>query len=360
MPIKRLQGRAMMLPPIGKLFKGEPKQKVKKTRPDGSTYEIETFGKELDYWRFESDQRHVAEAFFNAFGAQPRSLPVFLPFMTPEENFQYWQEAYTAGGLDHRCDGEICSVWLDKATGKYRTDPVQCPTLKMTPEQAKKTGCKDVARLQVLIPALPELGFVTMETHSVNDILFFIQSLPAYASLRPKTGLRHIPFILSRFQAEISTPREGKRVMTKKWLVSLRPDPNWSRDFLEAQHQEMLSSGGGQLLLGTSLSPVEEPEEYEESEIVHQAEVMLTEEPRPAPPKADRPPAAQSKLGKQIIALQVPLKLKDDDLIALINKETGNEYQTVVEAVDGISEPEQQDLIAQMRAQLPGAKATKA
>jgi len=306
MPIKRLQGRAMMLPPIGKLYKGESKQKIKKSRPDGSTYEIETFGKELDYWRFESEQRHVAEAFFNAFGAQPRYLPVFLPFMTPEENFQYWQESYTAGGLDHRCDGEVCSVWLDKTTGKYRTDPIECPTRKMTPEQAKKVGCKDVGRLQVLIPALPELGFVTMETHSINDILFFIQSLPAYASLRPKTGLRHIPFILSRFQAEISTPRENKRVMTKKWLVSLRPDPNWSRDFLESQHQEMLTSGGGQLLIGTT-PPVEEPEDYEESETVHQAEVVFPEEPKVAPvvskSKADPLQPKRAKADELLIKL---------------------------------------------------------
>lgn len=348
MPIKRLAGRGMQLPEIGKLFKGAPKETRQK---DGREYQ--TFGRELDHWRFESDQKHVAEAFFDVFGATPRDLPVYLPFRKADENFQAWREAYTAGGLDHRCDGETCTVWLDKKTGRYSNEPIPCPTLAMDEVKAKRDGCKDVGRLQVIIPQLNELGFVTMETHSVNDILFLLRCLPAYESLQPDQGLRNIPMILSRFKTEISTPRDGKRVRVAKWLVSLRPLPEWSQRYLSARRREMLTSADEPLMLVAGDAEDEEFGEVEE--IVHDAEVVLppTETPkRAAPPVAT---VAQSRLGKQIIAMMVPLKWDDAKMLAHINKEFGLESVSVAEAVDGISEEEQQALIKDLQAMMPKA-----
>lgn len=347
--IKRLMGREMQLPCIGKLFKGAPKETRK--RDNGAEYQ--TFGKELDYWRFESDQKHVAEAFFEAFGAAPRDLPVYLPFRLPEENFQAWREAYTAGGLDHRCDGESCTVWLDKRTGRYSNESIPCPTLKMSESDAKRNGCKDVGRLQVIIPQLNELGFVTMETHSVNDILFLIQCLPAYASLQPKDGLRNIPMILSRFQAEISTPREGKRVRVKKWLVSLRPWPDWSRQYLATRQKEMLLSASKPLLLAPGMS--DEPD-AEDEETVYEAEVVQEEEqPKEVPKRTPSNGAAQSKFGKQIIAMMVPLKWSDAQMLAHLNKEFGLASTSLVETVDGITEDEQKRMIKELQPLMPKA-----
>lgn len=248
MAIKGLTGRGAMLPCIGKLFKGAPKQTKKRT--DGTEYQ--TFGAELDYWRFESDLPHVADAFREAFGDKPRVLPVYLPFRTSTENFEAWREAYTAGGLAHRCDGETCVLWFDpsvKPNGDYSSVAIPCPAKSMPPDKAKRDGCKPVARLQVIIPALNELGFVTMETHSLNDILHLDRALAAFEALRPQDGLRGIPFELSRFEKEISTPREGKRVRVKKWLVALRPLAQWSGQFLNAQYQAALASAAEPLQL---------------------------------------------------------------------------------------------------------------
>jgi Recombination directionality factor-like len=243
MAIKGLTGRGARFPEIGKLFKGDKKEK--KTNAQGQEYE--TFGKELDYWRFESKEPHIVAAFVEAFvkpsDGKPRAIPVYLPFSRTEENFDAWQEAYTAGGLSHRCNGEECVLWLNEDTGVYETTPRPCPTLAMTPEKAKRDGCKPVARMRVVIPALNQIGYVTVETHSKNDILHLDAALPAYESLRPE-GLRGIPMLLSRVQKEISTPgsSKGKRARRAKWMIELKPHPQWAALYLDAQRQQALAS----------------------------------------------------------------------------------------------------------------------
>lgn len=235
MAIKGLTGTKVAFPEIGKLFKGAPKQ-VKER--DGRTYEV--FGRELDHWRFESPSPAIKEAFYQTFGEKPKELFVYLPFPKAEDNLKTCKEAYTAGALQHRCDGETCSLWLDPKTNQYRTDPIECPTLKMTPEQAKKSGCQNVARLQVIIPALNEIGFVTVETHSKNDIGFLDSILPAYEGLQP-SGLTKIPFSLYRYPKEISTPQNGKRTRVIKWLVGIKPMGEWASRYLSAKSQFLLT-----------------------------------------------------------------------------------------------------------------------
>jgi hypothetical protein len=255
MAIKNLTGRGARLPEIGKLFKGAKKEK--KVSQNGREYE--TFGRELDYWRFESKDPLIMEAFNEAFTAklQPdeklREIPVYLPFPLASQNFEAWQEAYTAGGLSHRCDGETCVLWLDEKTQTYQSTPKPCPTLKMAPEKAKRDGCKAVGRLQVVIPALNQLGFVTVETHSKNDILHLDAALQAYESLRSE-GLRGIPMLLRRVQKSISTPGDGKRARRDKWMIELKPHPEWAALYLDSQRQQALAAVASPLLLTTNLT----------------------------------------------------------------------------------------------------------
>lgn len=343
MAIKGLTGRGKRFEDLGKLFKGAPKEK--KTRSDGTSYE--TFGKELNYWRFESDREDIAEAFFNAFGATPRELPVYLPFPTAAENLQTCKEAYTAGGIQHRCDGEVCSLWLDPKTNTYKTTPIPCPTLTMDEAKAKRDGCKPLARLFVFIPALGELGLVTMETHSINDIVNLDSRLPAFESL-PQCALGDIPFTLYRYEASISTPRDGKRVHVKKWLVGIRPDSEWAGKYLTERQQLLLSPSITQQPL--ALTAGSDAVEYEEEgeEVIHEAEIVHPEEPKHPAPKAATN-GARSKFGKQILALMVPLRWDDAKMLAFINQECGLESNVLTEAADGITEEEQQALIKKLQ-----------
>lgn len=216
MPIKRLQRQTASFPRIGKLRKGAEKPNDKQP------------GKDLDYFRFDSDDAEALARFEESYGKQPRQINVYLPFDTVEENFQTWQEAYTAGAMQHRCDGETCVIWL-KPDGTYSQEPKPCPG-----------GCKEVGRLNVIIPELARLAYVTAETHSINDILQLTDNLQAALALRG--SLTGIPFVLSRRPQEISTPgKDGKRARYTKWLLFLEPHPDWVRVQLATMRHNALT-----------------------------------------------------------------------------------------------------------------------
>ena len=99
MPIKGITDRDAAFPQIAVLRKGAPKGD---NRP----------GKDLDYFRIDTKYADVAKTFKAAYGEQPQTVNVFLPFATPEQNFDAWQGEYTAGALVHRCNGETMVLWL--------------------------------------------------------------------------------------------------------------------------------------------------------------------------------------------------------------------------------------------------------
>ena len=187
MPIKHLQlDRPAAFPCIGKLRKGGEKQ----TNAKGK----EVMGRDLDHFRFTTDDADAATAFGAYYGAEPKAINVFLPYATTDENFQAWLEEYRAGGLVRRCDGETC-VFQRDAKGIAVTMPTPC---------SKSCGCKQVGRLSVIVPELVRMAYVTVETHSVYDIIQLTENLQAAQAMRG--DLRGIPFILSRREREISTP----------------------------------------------------------------------------------------------------------------------------------------------------------
>lgn len=217
MPIKTLQtNRQAQFPVIGKLRKGGAKPE-KGNAP----------GKDLDHFRFVTDDRNAAEAFLAYYGPEPTEISVFLPFATAAENFDAWMEEYTAGAMLRRCDGETMVFHRDD-----KNNPV------LAPEPCRKACglaclCKQVGRLKVIIPQLARLAWVMVETHSVYDIIGLTENLQAIEALRG--DLRGIPMILSRRPREISTPgQDGKRVRRTKSLLFIEPDPSWVARQLES------------------------------------------------------------------------------------------------------------------------------
>jgi hypothetical protein len=88
---------------------------------------------------------------------------------------------------------------------------------------------------------LPELitagfvGYVTLETHSLHDLMNITATLEAVrqsAQDRPN-GLQGIEFVLRRKKERISTPDgKGGRASREKWLVSIEPVPSWAQTYL--------------------------------------------------------------------------------------------------------------------------------
>lgn len=219
MPIKRLQQDTASFPIIGKLRKGD--KKPNSNQP----------GKDLDYFRFDTDDTDAMAKFVATYGNEPKAITVYLPFHSIEENFTSWQEEYSAGGLKHRCDGETCVIW-QKSDGTYSREPKPCPG-----------NCKEVGRLTVIIPELMRFAYVSVETHSLNDIMQITRNLNAAFALRG--DLTGIPFLLIRRPVEISTPGKdgGKRVRRTKALLFLEPHPEW----VQVKLLEMRRSAIGEL-----------------------------------------------------------------------------------------------------------------
>lgn len=220
MPIKALQSnRPPQFPCIGKLRKGGAKRK----NANGK----EIMGEDLKHFRLTTDDAEAAATFATYYGAEPTSIRVFMPYATVNENFGAWLEAYTAGGMERRCDGETQHFHRDQ-DGKANTTPIKCERLA-----GRACNCKQVGRLAVIVPELARLAYVLVETHSLYDIMQLTENLQAAEALRG--DLRGIPFVLSRRDREISTPGEGnKRARRTKSLLFIEPDPEWVSRQLES------------------------------------------------------------------------------------------------------------------------------
>lgn len=218
------------LPYIGVLRKGGEKQtKIK----DGREYTV--FGKDLNYYRFTSDDPTVTARFNAIFGETPGEITVQLPFQTTEENFDAWKEAWAAGGLVHRCDGVTMVRWQEK-DGTFSDEPKPCDS-HTKPERDR---CKEVGRLKVYIRELGRMALVTVLTHSKHDIVNIHGALKV---LEKQCGsLTGIPFVLKRKEVAISALEKGKRVTRKKWLIHIEPSPAWAERLIEAQAMAALPS----------------------------------------------------------------------------------------------------------------------
>lgn len=235
MPIKNLTTKIPQFPRIGKLRKGgekSPKQP----------------GKDLHYFRFTSETHPEAVKAFNEQYTEPSSLTVLLPYATPDENFDAWMESYKASRLIRRCDGEEISISYNAQRKAYdRPQDMQCMV---------NCDCKQVGRLQVIIPSLLQaghVGVVTMETHSKWDISEIYQTLQQYWQMRG--SLQGIEFQLYRYKRQISTPENGRQF---KWLVGIKPNHEWVIAQLASQSQMALPSGSDAIAMIESGSDIEE------------------------------------------------------------------------------------------------------
>jgi hypothetical protein len=248
MAIKGLTDKGPSLPQIAVLRKGAPK-------PASGP------GKDLKYFRFDTEDAEADKRFKEAYGAEPVAIRVFLPFATTDENFEAWREAWTASSLQHRCDGENCVRWL-QPNGTYSDAPKPCPG-----------GCKQVGRLKVIIPELKRWAFVTTLTTSIHDIIELHANLMALEGARG--DLRGIPLILKRAPRKISTPRNnGERQRAEKWLLTIEAQPQWVELQLANQERAALNQAEQPLAL-PEWNGEEEIEDVEE--VTADAPEMITD-----------------------------------------------------------------------------------
>lgn len=256
MPIKGLTTQTPRPTRLGVLRKGSEKTDPK--RP----------GRDLDHFRFDpdaADDTDLVDA-FNAAYPDGNDIEVYLPFATADDNFEAWQEEWTASQLVHRCDGE--TIYDRNRAGDLVPTGKPCTG-----------GCKQVGRLTVLIPALVtganRFGFVTVLTTSIYDIAELSQTLAYYQSLSPQGDLRGIPFLLRRRPREISIPMGDNRRRVTKHLIYIEPAQQWVAKQLSHAEQnaladrpiaalpllenEVIDVETGEIIEGTMSEPWREP-----------------------------------------------------------------------------------------------------
>lgn len=285
------------LPKLGTIRKGDVKTDPKKP------------GKDLDYFRFDTEDAEAKAIFEAVYGQKPRTIRVVLPYNTVGENWDAWKEHWVASSLKHRCNGEKTVIWQDK-NGNYVTDPdkqIKCPG-----------GCKQVGRLTVLLPELKRWSAVTVLTTSIHDIIELQGNLDSLGG--EKGNVRGIPLLLRRVQREVSTPRDGgKKARVKKWLLNIEAQPQWFDIALSAAENAARALHGGVPMGLLNAAPVDavplvEEDDYEDE--IESSAIDITVEP-PAEefnghaPVGDRITQADCPVGLGVDAILIHWAIKE-------------------------------------------------
>jgi len=287
MAIKGLTDRGLAFPEIGIIRKGAPKN------------DKGWVGKDLTYFRVEFDEQEIkaAELFAKVYGMHPTEINIILPFNEIERMWDAWLEAYSAGRMIGRSDGERVMYLVDTKTGEVivrdgvKVDngaPMPHPSndiagynSKNEPIEFKATG-----RLKVIIPELARAAYVTVKTTSMYDIGNISDQLRAFAEINGGQ-IAGIPFVLRRRPKKISTPgKNGTRSRMTKWLLSIEADPEWVKAKL-IQVKTLALPGNGLALLPELPAhaepegdwPTELDDDEIEGEIIGDTEI----EPEPEP-----------------------------------------------------------------------------
>lgn len=279
MPIKGMTDQKVGFPEIGQVRKGAPKPTNKKGP-----------GADLDHFRLTFDQKEAEAAtlFASLYPDYPeklREINIVLPFNDTEQVWEAWYEAYVAGALIARADGEkyiykvdLINGDIEVKNGKMRDgtelwfDPLVAAG---TDYKGELVYAKPVGRLKVIIPELQRLAYLTVLTGSIHDIVNISGQLQAIKRVNDG-NIAGIPLVLRRRPKKISTPipnrwaaqstnmpepPKARRVRRVSWLLSVEADPEWVEKKL--QHlNDMALSGKGMALLPESVDDSEAGEDW--------------------------------------------------------------------------------------------------
>lgn len=204
----------------------------------------------LDTFRLTSDSRELVDAAAEAYGGTVTpwdnngskefevittvaSLDIVVP---PGQPVSQWYEMWSGGGCQRRCDG---------VTNVLTMQPCECPAdVEQRLELAKDgKACKATTRLNVMLPALPDLGVWRLESHGYYAAVELAGAAEILA-MASATG-RLIPARLRLDQREKKVP--GKP--TNRYAVPII-------EFVETRMQDLqLTAAHGPAQLGDGQPP---------------------------------------------------------------------------------------------------------
>ena len=319
-------------PDIGQLRKGMPKTDKGFVGPDLKTRFRLLF--------FAGDENKASrERFQQAHSGEIETLPngdftverltIFLPFPDPFECFDSSYEAYTAGRMVARADGERFLRWVDTSTGEVKVNNGE-PFTAFEPgmivgSYKNKNGknevirAKAVGRLRVVLPELARLAYVTLHTTSIYDVVRITEQLKAIhwisQFLPGRHGVAGIPIVLSRRMTKVTwTQGDGSARRVEHGLINLEIDQAWVARMFTSLADTALPAGVQAALLPAGDETVieipegdqfqaEEPEDGEEQEIIDaqasDSEPETQGEPMNGQPRPYHPAVLRKKLNER-------------------------------------------------------------
>lgn len=235
MPIKGLTNREEAFPQIGDIRKGDRGGKNGAPR-------------DLNYFRVEAreGEREATAALSGMFAdlvdgkptekhMHPTEIDILFPMDDIDRCFECYYEAYVAGGLVYRSDGEYILREVNPATGEcivnsaaQRVPHRQNPIGHYVNDKGKREEIKykPTGRMKVILPGLRRLAYFVVHTTSIHDVMNISAQLRAIVAIHGK--LAGVPLVLRRRPHKISMPGpDEKRVRRTKWLLSVEADPAW-------------------------------------------------------------------------------------------------------------------------------------
>lgn len=256
MPIKGLSDRGMAFPEIAQIRKGAPKEEGK-------------IGRDLNYFRveFAEGEQAAAQTFVTRYGQQPQEIDVLLPFNEIDRCWEAWLEAYTAGRMVARTDGEKFIYWVDTKTGEIKVkdgepytpykDGMAVGSYTDSKNREVSVFCKPTGRLKVVLPVLARMAYATLVTTSAHDIQNISSQLDALWNINGGR-IAGIPLKLRRRPKKISVPKpDGTRARMTKFMLSIEADPDWVKAKLMEVKKLALPGNGLALLPEPEISHAE-------------------------------------------------------------------------------------------------------
>jgi len=313
MAIKGLTDRNMAFPQIGNIRKGGKKGE-------------HAPGRDLTFFRVEIDERETETAalFLKAYGDKPTDINIVLPFNEIERCWDPFCEAYVAGRMVARSDGENFLFKVSLTTGEVEVqDGVSTKDGKPVPhkEILGKVGktdikCRPVGRLKVIIPELRRAAYFVVHTTSVIDVRNISEQLAAIKSVNGGQ-IVGVPLVLRRRPQMVSCPdldNPGKKVRREKWMLSIEADPKWMALKLSAMDRAALPAGFTQapLEIEEDIDAEWTPDQGAPTEDAFPEEAVtqpVLPEQTAAPEQPEAPPAAEDAFTGHTVETPEPEKL---------------------------------------------------
>ena len=159
----------------------------------------------------------IPEEYQQYLGEKPTELSIMIPVEDDELWASQYYKCYSrTRGLTCRGDGVTCKRMIDTATGeKANRDTkdvvwkvgLECKGRECPDYQAKE--CKETMNLQFIMPDLPGLGVIQIDTSSINSIRNINSDAEMIRAVYKRIAF--IPLLLKLEPQEVVNPDDGKK-----------------------------------------------------------------------------------------------------------------------------------------------------